>query len=419
MVIRDGRWFSKYPPGHSLVMALGVLAGVPWLVNPLLGALAVVLLYRLGVELFGETTGRVAGLLGLLSPFLLFMSSEYMNHPTAHTTFLAALIGYMRALKSKHLTSGLWGGACLGLVALTRPLTALALGLPLAARGAWAFVKGGRTVRLPLAGFGLTAAAVAALLFTYNAVTTGSPWQFGYEALHGPGHAPGFGHSGWGAAHTPLKGLINTLTNLNALEMNLLEWPVPSLALVALLFATGRSREGDYLLLAVAACLSAAYFFYWYHDLCFGPRFLFEAGGPLLLLVARGLCEFADILRCSPKLKVAPGVLAMGLGLSLAWMLTVSVPFLVQLYGNDYLGGTSRAVLAVRRAGVENAVVFVNSFYPSAFAENRPGLDGPVVYARDLPDRRRLARLYPGRNFYREVEGRLVLLPPEEVRSPR
>ena len=37
-VINDGRWYSQYPPGHPLLLLLGVLIHAPWIINPLLGA---------------------------------------------------------------------------------------------------------------------------------------------------------------------------------------------------------------------------------------------------------------------------------------------------------------------------------------------------------------------------------------------
>src|SRR5690606_10490635 len=30
VIVRDGMWFGKYPPGYPLVLALGVLIGQPW-----------------------------------------------------------------------------------------------------------------------------------------------------------------------------------------------------------------------------------------------------------------------------------------------------------------------------------------------------------------------------------------------------
>ncbi len=37
-IINDSRWYSQYPPGHSLLLMLGLFLGAPWLIGPLLGA---------------------------------------------------------------------------------------------------------------------------------------------------------------------------------------------------------------------------------------------------------------------------------------------------------------------------------------------------------------------------------------------
>ena len=83
MILRDGRWFSQYPPGHALLLVPGVWLGVPWLVNPVLGGLAVSGIYFLARELFDRATARVSALLAVLSPFLLLMSAEFMSHAGA------------------------------------------------------------------------------------------------------------------------------------------------------------------------------------------------------------------------------------------------------------------------------------------------------------------------------------------------
>src|SRR5205814_1786373 len=72
VVMRDGRWFAKYPPGFPAILSLGVLAGVPWLVNPVAAALAVLATFRLGAASHGRGTALVAALLLGLSPFFLF-----------------------------------------------------------------------------------------------------------------------------------------------------------------------------------------------------------------------------------------------------------------------------------------------------------------------------------------------------------
>ena len=47
VIVREGLWFGKYTPGFPLVLALGVLAGAPWLVNALASALALLGVYLL------------------------------------------------------------------------------------------------------------------------------------------------------------------------------------------------------------------------------------------------------------------------------------------------------------------------------------------------------------------------------------
>ena len=62
---------------------LGEVVGAPWVINPLLGALAVVVVFYLGKTIYDERTARIAALLASVSPFLIFMSSEFYNHATS------------------------------------------------------------------------------------------------------------------------------------------------------------------------------------------------------------------------------------------------------------------------------------------------------------------------------------------------
>jgi hypothetical protein len=58
LLVRDGRWFGKYPPGYPALLAVGVAAGGHWLVNPLLAALTVALLFALAGALNRRDHGR-------------------------------------------------------------------------------------------------------------------------------------------------------------------------------------------------------------------------------------------------------------------------------------------------------------------------------------------------------------------------
>ena len=60
LLVRHGRWFGKYTPGYPMLLALGVLVRAPWLVNPLLAALAVAVMFPLSKELMGDRRRQTA-----------------------------------------------------------------------------------------------------------------------------------------------------------------------------------------------------------------------------------------------------------------------------------------------------------------------------------------------------------------------
>lgn len=292
MIVENGRWFSQYPPGHALLLVPGVALGVPWLVNPVLGGLAVVGIYFLARELFDRACARVSSVLAVLSPFLLLMSAEFMSHAGSLCALTFYLLGYARALRTRRTRDGIWAGAALALAVLIRPYSALGVALPTVLHAAWRLRAEGRALTRPLRWVALGGAAGVGLLLLYNWGTTGSPLRFGYTALYGPSHGLGFGRGSWGPPHTLARGLAAAAQTIGGLNGRLFEWPFSSLwpAVLGLLLPTHRypawRRWG---LAGVAFSLLAVYVFYWYHDACFGPRFLYEALGPILILSAIGL----------------------------------------------------------------------------------------------------------------------------------
>jgi hypothetical protein len=49
-MVNNGKFYAWAPPGWPLLLLPGILLGVPWLVNPVLGALTLPVVYRLGVS---------------------------------------------------------------------------------------------------------------------------------------------------------------------------------------------------------------------------------------------------------------------------------------------------------------------------------------------------------------------------------
>jgi hypothetical protein len=421
-VIADGRWYSQYPFLHSLLLVPGVLAGVPWLINPLLGALFVPVLYWLGREVYDEQTARLSVLLACLSPLVLAMSSEYMNHASALLFATLFMLFAFRMIRTAQWRQGLFAGLFLGLVADIRPFTALLVAAPFVLYGLiLVFRQPGRYA----AGFLLAlvgAALAGSLVLLYNYLTNGNALVFGYVAKYGPGLEIGFGKSGWGLQHTPLRGLVNTGHNLNLVNKYLFEWPIPALLPLGVLVASGTRDWRDWLLLGAFLSLLVGHFFYWHHGLAFGPRVVYEAAGALMLLTIRGFQALGEFLRRAYRLAVSDAeanVLSSRIAVFLMLgMFVLGLPPMLKGY-RGYFGVDARLVHEVRRQGLTNALVFCPN-PGDVFNANKLTLDGSVVYAQDLGVLNpALTLAYPGRSCWQGSKGRLAPLPNMNFRTSR
>ncbi len=441
-MINNGKWYSEYPPGHSLLMSFGHILHAPWLINPLFGALCVVLLYFVGKEMYSERIGRLAALLGTLSPFLIFMSSEFMNHTTTLFFVELFLLGFARMINRRMAQDALLTGFALGYALNIRPMTAVAIGAPFALYALFKLIqlaimssnvitnqsrnnviaknrvtkqsqrsekkakqkealRFGMLCCVALAVFGVMLGG----LLTFNYLTNGDAFLFAYVVLHGEEHNPGFGHSGWGEPHTPQRGLIKTLNNLNALNKYLFEIPIPSLLFAVLALASPRANIWDLLFISYPSSLALAYFFYWFQDWCFGPRFMFASTAAFVLLTARGLAALPHIAHhlfgITDKYRVR-GYIAIVLILCFSIGFASNLPALVKVYSNNYWGVNAQVLKAVKNNGIQNAVVFVKSYYGSVFAANHPLLKSDVIYVKDLGAKKNaeLINRFPDRQFY-------------------
>ncbi len=402
-IINHGQWYSQYPFLHSLLLAPGVLIGMPWIINPLLGALTVPAIYLLGREVYDERTGRLAGVLACFTPFIFNMSAEFMNHSSALLFTTLSLLFYFRVLRQGRWRQALFAGAFLGLVVNVRPYTAFGVALPFAAYGLYRAVKNPKRLvpRFGLMALGL--AAVSSLTFAYNWLTNGDPLLFGYVVKWGAGHGIGFGKSGWGMIHTPFRGLVNTGNRLTLVNKFLYEWPIPSLVPILLLFGAGTKDKRDWLLLLGFVSLTAVHFFYWYHDASFGSRFLYESAACLVILTVLGGMRLKEFLNRNCRLDVSDRAASHFVGRTLVVlllvMLAVGLPPRLAEFRSYGLVDT-RVVQNVRRAGLRNALVFCRRL-GNGFSANALTLDGDVVYASDYGIlNSALTIAYPSRQYY-------------------
>lgn len=427
-IINNGKWYSQYPPGHALFLMVGILLGMPWIINPLLGALSVLIIFLLGKEIHDPKTGRLAAIFTVLSPFFLFMSSEFMAHSSAMFTITLFTLFFIKVIKKKKLVYACSAGIALGLCTLIRPYTAFALCIPFLVYGVILTFKKSRqyiSLFITIAFFTLI---FIAFLLIYNQITNGHPFRFGYTVLYGPGHGLGFGKGTWGLPHTFSRGLNDFWRSIKSLNLHLFGWPYISLLPVVILLISRKMRRWDYIFFLSFICLGIAYILYWYHDLCLGPRFLYEALPFVIILSARAILILPKLIKDRLHIKKSSTksikIISASIIVVLFLFSTVSTfPKLIKGdepnfywkdrgYANSYWGVDAYLSKLVKSKKLTNSIVFVQYDYPifpfdsllwygSGFLNNSPNLKDNMIYARHLGARDTLLMdFYPDKKYY-------------------
>ena len=302
----QGQRFGKYPLGWPALLAVGIILGGRHLVNPLLSGLALWLIYRLGKRTFGETVGLLAVGLTLTSPFFLLNSGSLLSHPfglVLSASFALAWLASWEAgprnrpapAANSWLTTTV-AALALGVLGLTRPLTAVGLSLPFVIHGLNLFIRGDRRVRIRLLVFCAIVIGMGSLHFLWQFAVSGDPWLNPYT-LWWPydrvGFGPGFGRIQGG--HTLRQAWINTRHSLWVGWHDLFGWGAYSWVFLPFgLISVIRHRQGKALLLAsVYPFLAVVYLAYWIGSWLFGPRYYFEGFYSLTLLSAAGIAFIA------------------------------------------------------------------------------------------------------------------------------
>ncbi|HEX8791607.1 MAG TPA: hypothetical protein VF765_11700 [Polyangiaceae bacterium] len=391
---------SKYPPGTSALLALGVRLGVPWIVTPLEGVVALVAMRAAARRLLGERDAFVAVAVLGGAPLFVFQAASFYSH-TASLMWLAIAFALAVAFTAE---GGAWrmlvAGAAIGCAFLTRPLDAVLFGLALLSLRAW------RPVALAAAG----AVPFVALLLAYQAAQFGSPFTDGYAAYQ-PEFTAIYGASTARPAFSPFNAIDppQIWHHLDILRSFLVDWTVPCTALLALLgWAVLRddTRVAGARRLAVAlVAIFAVTLWVTIGDTDDGarPRYLTTTLLGLAWLAAPGWRRACDIAQSSVGRRAARAV-----GIVL-WVVPVVQlgAFVVERMPQIWV----REGLAegVAHAGIERGVVVVRAKYPTRYARNGPFFDRPVLYvsAPATTSADEVAAAFPGRDVYEAHEAPL------------
>lgn len=354
-LVYEGRWFAQYPPGHALMLAAGVLVGLPWIAPVLMSLGSAWFMARFASGAWDQRTGRLVLVLIPFTPFFWFMGASFMNHVTCLLFVSAFLCAFQRWESGSAAGWALASGLAIGAAGLARPLTALAVAAVFAPIGVAHGIRARRFPSLGLAAVGGLTAVVA--FGWFNAATTGDPLIPGYLRLWGESHGLGFHMSPWGELHTPLAGVVNEATDISLLATFLLEWPIPALLPAGLFLAIGDTDRWDHRLIVAFLAIPTAYLFYWHRDAYLGPRFLFTGVAFLVPLTARALASIPALRVRSPRLR---DVVVMLVASCFVYTALYSAPRRMSAYASSFRSMKVDPSAIAASRGIDRGVVFVS-----------------------------------------------------------
>jgi len=406
LIIRAGKMYGIYFPGHPAALAIGEwLGGLQW-VTTVSATLTVPLVFGIARRLFDQRTALLSLPMLLVSPYFLFSSATLLAHSTVAVLLMTFVYAALRVHEDP-CTIRWWllVGLSLGWAGLTRPFSAPAFAAPWLV---WLAVRLWRA-RSPRASIGAGVCALVvigalALLLAYQQALSGSPFESGYQTfsrLHNFELVDTVVRAPW-----PLPSIHELSYTLARFNFWLFGWPV-SLVLAGFL----PRRSGSLRLLASCAMVVLVYAGISAATInSIGPAHYAELAAPLVLLSASGLVRLIDLSR---RVQILPGTPRFVASFPVVATLCAMTTFL-PVYGSS-LRASAELVNApyefVEAQVPDRAIVFVQSLpgtairpYTWAFyrRNNRPDLSDRVLFVNFLdPERNKdLMRVFPDRRAY-------------------
>lgn len=292
----NGIRFGKYPPGWPAVLGLGVKFGIRQWVNPFLAGFSIWLLYLLVKRITNEKIGLLSIFLTITSPFFLLNAGSLLSHIWSLWLTLVFILSWLDVVNPpENLKIPTWmpiltGGGSLGLLALTRPLTAAGIAVPFVLHGIYLLIKSNKQTRRKVLILALITGGLAALIPLWQAAVTGdfllNPYQlwWSYDKL---GFGPDVGLQPGGFSWQFAK--MNTKFSLRIGYSDLFGWFKYSWIFVPFGIIALRKKWEAWLVTATLPFLILAYTLYWIGSWLFGPRYYFEGIIAVVLLSAAGI----------------------------------------------------------------------------------------------------------------------------------
>jgi hypothetical protein len=181
------------------------------------------------------------------------------------------------------------GGLSLGLLGLTRPLTALGIFIPFGVHGLALLLRGGGSVRTRVLALTSLAIVIFALIPLWQVALTGQPFLNPYTLwweYDRVGFGPGVGVTESG--HNLRLAYDNTRFSLRAGVHDAFGWPYLSWLFLPLGLLALWSRRDGWLMAATFPSLVLTYGAYWIGSWLLGPRYYYEVLPTMAVLSAAG-----------------------------------------------------------------------------------------------------------------------------------
>jgi hypothetical protein len=413
--INDGtKWYGIMSPGWPALLAIGEILHTPWLVNPILGALTLIVAFsffkRAG---YTPLESRIAVLIMAVSPFIMLMAGTLMSHTANLFLFMVFLWAWTGVVEDRSIAYAVIAGAALSFNLLVRPIDAVVAAVPFIIQLCYRALRDRRLMPHVIVVGVISALGIVATLL-YNAAQTGDPYlmpstkfflDLNPHEKFGMGFGPEMGtkiHGPEWPGYYPADAVRVTSYRLAELLRGFIGQPIVLLAFLLLPLIQPRARRGEWhkLLLLSALAVIGVYIFHFYHGIAYGARHYFLAVPALAVVIARPLSGW---LQHSNAAVGRWGRAALTGGL----VCTLTVPYsrLIPEYSHNYREASSVIRTAIHREGLTRAVVFVANdrwAWKSAFPLNEYPLQrNDVLLAKDRgAENLILLREYPGRTAY-------------------
>jgi hypothetical protein len=395
-IVQDGgRAFGSFPVGWPLLLTAALELGLPaWVVNPILGAVSLLLIACLGTRLYSARVGVIAAALTAITPFFLFNAGSFFSH-----TFCGTLLLGAACLAARENRSPSWVpmaiGFLIGWAVLARYFTGVIIGVPIVLfllrpdppSTGWPPRVAGRTLALVAAG----GAPWVLVLMAYNEAMTGNPWRLTTLPTT---------VSLWFRDGFLLRGADILSTHLERWAL----WTPPLAVLLYLVFLrrAPHLRRGALSWLPVIVA-GAFYFYIERGGNQYGPRFHYEALPFLVIFVTASLFDASGWHALERPERWAFAALAASVAV---------LPFLFVFHAvreHKVIRERTDPYSTVAEARLQNALVLIGgrigterSMDAKDLTRNDLSHMASVLYALDISPERNcfLSSQYPGRSAY-------------------